>query len=100
MSRARAPDDIGAPGWIPAPPEGYHRPMSGFWAVFWLALVMKIPIALLLYIVRWAVKDPLMAEATDDDEGGSRRHGPGPRRPRPQPPRRGPHGARWRSFWQ
>jgi hypothetical protein len=66
--------------------------MSGFWAIFWLALVMKIPIALLLYIVWWAVKDPPMAEATDDDEGGSRRHGPGPRLPRPQPPRRGPHG--------
>jgi hypothetical protein len=65
--------------------------MSGFWAIFWLALVMKIPIALLLYLVWWAVKDPPLAEATDDGDGGSRRHGPGPRLPRPQPPRRGPH---------
>ena len=66
--------------------------MSGFWAIFWLALVMKIPICLLLYIVWWAVKDPPVAEIADDGDGGSDRHGPGPRRPRPQPPRRGPHG--------
>ena len=32
--------------------------MSGFWAVFWLAVVLKIPIGLLLYIVWWAAKDP------------------------------------------
>ncbi len=66
--------------------------MSGFWAVFWLALVLKIPICLLLYIVWWAVKDPPATEIVDDGDGGSDRHRPGPRRPLPQPPRRGPHG--------
>jgi len=65
---------------------------GGFWAIFWLALVMKIPICLLLYIVWWAVKDPPTAEIADDGDGGSDRHRPGPRMPRPQPPRRGPHG--------
>jgi hypothetical protein len=65
--------------------------MSGFWAIFWLALVLKIPICLLLYLVWWAVKDPPLAEADGDRDGGSRHHGPGPLGPRPKPPRRGPH---------
>ena len=58
---------------------GTITPMSGFWAVFWLALVMKIPICPLLYIVWWAVKDPPEDRAADDGDGGSRRDGPHPR---------------------
>jgi len=65
--------------------------MSGFWAVFWLAVVLKIPIGLLLYIVWWAAKDPPEAWAGDEGDGGSRRDGHHPRIRPPQPPRRGPH---------
>ncbi len=28
--------------------------MSGFWAVFWLAIILKIPIAALFFIIWWA----------------------------------------------
>ena len=63
------------------------------WGFVWLMLVLKIPIAMLLYIVWWAVKQ------TDDEpasgssgDGGTKvpvhPHGRFPRRPR-----RGPHGA-------
>jgi hypothetical protein len=66
--------------------------MSGFWAVFWLAVVLKIPICALLYIVWWAAKDPPEAWADGDDDGGARRDGPHhPRLDPPRSPRRGPH---------
>ena len=32
--------------------------MGGFWTVFWLAVVLKIPIFALLYIVWWASRPP------------------------------------------
>jgi hypothetical protein len=55
---------------------------------------LKIPIALLLYIVWWAVKavpeDPV---PTVDEDGGTKNHPRPHQRPRrPRPPRRGPHG--------
>jgi hypothetical protein len=64
------------------------------WAVIWMALVLKIPIAALLWLVWWAVKDAPEPLAADEDDGGSRRperpHGPRPTRS----PRRGPeHGT-------
>jgi hypothetical protein len=65
--------------------------MSGFWAVFWLAVVLKIPIAALLYIVWWAVREPPLPEADGGDGGGGVRPDPHPRIRPPQPPRRGPH---------
>ena len=66
--------------------------MEGFWAIFWLAVMLKIPIAMLLYIVWWAVKDPPVVEAEGGDGGGSDRDPwPSPHRPRPRPPRRGQH---------
>jgi hypothetical protein len=67
--------------------------MSGFWAVFWLAVMLKIPIAALLYIVWWAVHDPPTPEADSEDGGGNQRRDPHPRIRPPQPPRRGPHAA-------
>jgi hypothetical protein len=64
--------------------------MHGFWAVFWLAVILKIPIVALLTIVWWAIRaEPEPATGREED-GGSRR-GPHPRNKPPQPPRRGPH---------
>jgi hypothetical protein len=58
--------------------------------VIWMALVLKIPIAALLWLVWYAAKEPEPVGA-DEDDGGSKRpdrpHGPRPTRP----PRRGPH---------
>ena len=61
------------------------------WGFVWLMLVLKIPIAMLLYIVWWAIKQSDMEEqAPDTGDGGTRkpRH---PRGPLPHAPRRGPH---------
>ena len=64
--------------------------MSGFWAIFWLAVVLKIPIVALLLIVWWAIREPPMPEADEEDGGGSDRDPRHPRRRPPHPPRRGP----------
>jgi hypothetical protein len=65
--------------------------VDGFWAIFWLAVVLKVPIVALLCIVWWAVRaEPQPEEHPSDGGGGSRRE----RHPRgqpPRPPRRGPH---------
>jgi len=66
--------------------------MHGFWGVFWLAVILKIPIVALLTIVWWAVRNPPVPEAEPDDGGGGSRHTPHPRGRPPHPPRRGPHG--------
>jgi hypothetical protein len=66
--------------------------MDGFWAVFWLAVILKIPIVALLTIVWWAIRAaPEPAADTDDGRGGPRRDRHPRNRP-PHPPRRGPHG--------
>lgn len=57
----------------------------------YLMVVLKIPIALLLYLVWWAVHQvPDPEPETPGGDGGSRRplH---PRGPLPRSPRRGPH---------
>jgi hypothetical protein len=59
------------------------------WALFYMFVVLKIPIALLLYIVWWAVKEePATDEEHDPRGGGGSKH---PRSPKPRGPRRGPH---------
>lgn len=64
-----------------------------------LMVVLKLPIAALLYICWWAVKSPPEPEPVTDDEGGAKRpRSPRPRHPHPspalpRPPRRGPHGT-------
>ena len=70
---------------------GYHARVGGFWAIFWLAVILKIPIVALLWIVWWAIRQTPVEENEDDRGGGSDRD-PRPHRPdHPRPPRRGPH---------
>ena len=48
--------------------------VHGFWAIFWLAVILKIPIVALLTIVWWAIRaEPEPVTGRDDGEGGSRR---------------------------
>ena len=65
--------------------------MEGFWPVFYLMVILKIPVAFLLYLVYWAVKqtnEPETAPEAGEDHG-FRRWRTEPKRPRG--PRRGPH---------
>lgn len=61
------------------------------WTFLWLMLGLKLPIAALLYLVHWAIKQSDPDEPVAEGDGGVRPpHRPrAPRRPR----RRGPHGA-------
>ena len=62
------------------------------WTFIFLMVMLKIPIAMLLGLVWWAVHATPEAEAPDSGEGGSKRPlDPHPRSPRPRPARRGPH---------
>jgi hypothetical protein len=61
------------------------------WGFIWLMLVLKIPIAMLLYIVWWAVRQAPEPEVSDDDGGIGRDDPLDPRGPA-FPRHRGPHG--------
>jgi hypothetical protein len=65
--------------------------MHGFWGVFWLAVILKIPIVALLGLVWWAVRNPPVPELEREDGDGGSKRGPHPRTRPPHPPRRGPH---------
>jgi hypothetical protein len=60
------------------------------WTFVFLMLALKIPLAMLIGIVWWAIKQvPDPATESSNDDGGSKvRH---PRPPFPRWPRRGPH---------
>ena len=45
--------------------------MEGFWPIFFLAVILKIPVGFLLYTVYWAVKQAPEIEATGGDGSGS-----------------------------
>ena len=66
--------------------------MEGFWPIFFLAVILKIPVAALLYLVWWAIKQaPETEEAPPEGEDRDLLHW---RRPpkKPRDPRRGgPH---------
>jgi hypothetical protein len=63
------------------------------WGFVWLMLALKIPLAGLIYIVWWAIKqEPEDASGSDDDGGVHRNQRPHPPKPFPRLPRRGPHG--------
>src|SRR3954469_24896235 len=65
--------------------------MSGFWPIFFLLVVLKIPVLGALWLVWWASQAPEPDGAEDSSEDEFR-----PLRPRPagpRGPRRGPHGG-------
>jgi hypothetical protein len=55
-------------------------------------LALKIPLAALIYLVWWAIKQEPEEAHTGDDDGGVKRPRPHPPKPFPRRPRRGPHG--------
>jgi hypothetical protein len=58
-----------------------------------LMLALKIPLAALICLVWWAIKQEPDSTPADDDGGIKRRPTrPHPRKPFPRRPRRGPHG--------
>jgi hypothetical protein len=57
----------------------------------YMMLVLKLPIAALLYIVWWAIRSTPEVDTGDSGDGGLRRWPHGPRPPRAPRPRRGPH---------
>jgi hypothetical protein len=61
------------------------------WGFIWLMVILKIPIAALLYLVWWAIKQSDIEEITETGDGGVKP----PHRPRAprHPRRRGPHGS-------
>src|SRR5437764_15289096 len=56
-------------------------------------LALKIPLAGLIYIVWWAIKQEPDEASSSDEDGGIRRHPRHPPNPFPRAPRRAPHGA-------
>ena len=71
--------------------------MEGFWPIFFLGVILKIPVAAALFLVWWAVRaEPETEDIPDDGDHGFRRWRPQPRRPRD--PRRGPHQPAVRSL--
>jgi hypothetical protein len=66
--------------------------VDGFWPIFFLAVVLKIPVGLLLYLVWWAFRANTVPEEAppDSEDHRPRRYRREPIRPRG--PRRGPHG--------
>ena len=68
-------------------------PVGELYGFLWVMLALKIPLAMLLYIVWWAVRAQPEPVPADDDGGiGDRAGGPHPRSGPSKPRRRGPHG--------
>jgi hypothetical protein len=64
--------------------------VEGFWPIFFLAVVLKIPVFGALALVWWAIRaEPEPEQAADSDDHGFHRWRRSPTRPRD--PRRGPH---------
>jgi hypothetical protein len=66
--------------------------VEGFFPIFFLMVILKIPVVALLYLVWWAFRAEVEPEPTPpgSDEGGFRRFRRQPKSPRG--PRRGDHG--------
>jgi hypothetical protein len=61
--------------------------VTGFWPIFFLLVVLKIPVLGGIWLVWWASREP-EPEGLGDDGGGFKRNRPQPTLPRG--PRRGP----------
>jgi hypothetical protein len=64
------------------------------WGFIWLMILLKIPVAALLWLVWWAIHatpEPNVPVEGDDDGGLGDRSPHGPRPLSPPPRRRGPH---------
>jgi hypothetical protein len=66
--------------------------VEGFWAIFFLLVVLKIPVIGALWLVWWAVRAEPLPEDGAEDDGGYRFPRRGPSKPR-GPRRGGPHGT-------
>src|SRR6185312_13113154 len=65
--------------------------VTGFWPIFFLLVVLKIPVLGSIWLVWWASQaTPEPDGATEDSDGGFKRR---PRPKLPRGPRRGPHGG-------
>ena len=60
--------------------------VSVTWGFLWLMLALKLPLAALIYIVWWAIKQEPEDESSSDDDGGIKRHRPHPPPAVPAPP--------------
>lgn len=78
------------PGFEASEPGTLGR-VSGFWPIFFLLVVLKIPVLGSLWLVWWASREPEPETAGEDSDGGFKRRNPEPKLPRG--PRRGPHGG-------
>ena len=65
--------------------------MEGFFPIFFLAVILKIPVALLLYLVWWAFRAQPLAEEAPPEPDDHRFHRFRREPIRPRDPRRGPH---------
>jgi hypothetical protein len=65
--------------------------VTGFWPIFFLLVVLKIPVLGSLWLVWWAAKQHDEPKAATDEDGGGFKRRPRPKLPKG--PRRGPHGG-------
>jgi hypothetical protein len=67
--------------------------VEGIWPIFFLAVVLKIPVFFGIWLVWWASKS--YDEFAEDEQPGTQDHGfrRWRRSPKPKGPRRGPHGG-------
>lgn len=65
--------------------------MEGFWPIFFLLVVLKIPVFGALWLVWWASKSPAVDDGAEDSGEGFNRWRPIPVRPRG--PQHGPSQA-------
>ena len=66
--------------------------MDGFFPIFFLMVILKIPVVALLYLVWWAFRANTVPEEAPPDSGDHRFHRFRRQPKRPRSPRRGGHG--------
>lgn len=65
--------------------------MEGYWPIFFLLVVLKVPAVGMIWLLYWAARnEPENGILDEGEDGGGRRR---PRPLVPRGPRRGPHGG-------